>query len=157
MCGTFTGFVDSAVGWDATGQISVTINDWGTFNKYDHSLHKFIAFYMDVNQRNRLAGAGFTRFNIEVTCEVTTTEYKGWGFSLRSSSYGDLRSTSIITSASAPANSGVYSLKLTGHTELTSNTSYGLAVGAMTNSGGYPTTNRSLKLRMVSNWCWVSK
>ena len=155
--GTFTGFVDSAVGWDATGQISVTINDWGTFNKYDHSLHKFIAFYMDVNQRNRLAGAGFTRFNIEVTCEVTTTEYKGWGFSLRSSSYGDLRSTSIITSASAPANSGVYSLKLTGHTELTSNTSYGLAVGAMTNSGGYPTTNRSLKLRMVSNWCWVSK
>ena len=136
--GTFTGFVDSAVGWDATGQISVTINDWGTFNKYDHSLHKFIAFYMDVNQRNRLAGAGFTRFNIEVTCEVTTTEYKGWGFSLRSSSYGDLRSTSIITSASAPANSGVYSLKLTGHTELTSNTSYGLAVGAMTNSGGLP-------------------
>ena len=138
MWGTFTGFVDSAVGWDATGQISVTINDWGTFNKYDHSLHKFIAFYMDVNQRNRLAGAGFTRFNIEVTCEVTTTEYKGWGFSLRSSSYGDLRSTSIITSASAPANSGVYSLKLTGHTELTSNTSYGLAVGAMTNSGGLP-------------------
>ena len=145
------------MGWAETGQISVTINDWGTFNRYDHSLHAFIAFYMDVNQRNRLAGAGFTRFNIEVTCEVTTTEYRGWGFSLRYSSNADLGSASIIKSGSAPANSGVYSLKLTGYTELTSNGSYGLAVGAMTNSGGSSTTYRSLKLRMVSNWCWVSK
>ena len=157
VTGTFSGWVDGWVSWDAPGiggQRTVLIN-WEV-NSYDYSLASIFAVHFPAETVTSLMNQGFKTIRLDCSVRVTSNEYKSYGYTTRVGGNKFGGSASIIKTYTIPVGSS-QTVEGTGTANFVTGRMQTISIH--TNHNPYGGTTQGRRLKILLNWAnvWVCK